>query len=223
MDNLICEHNMDIDEYKNYIEEAKISISRIDELNVSIWTERTIIIPFPIIWYVWFFPKLICHIKNEVLNKINNIREQLTEVQQANARKEAQIAQQTMSRDQVMDINIKRKTVSLFLFYYAEKLITSLLLLTTLLFVYHYISLYKFILYCYVYTYIILATYTFTTTCHYSTYWGKCFNGGVRTWKKFIGRDSSSVMLVDKFWPSEPRVAPIFYQGNKWYKSNVAV
>ena len=36
MDNLICEHNMDIDEYKNYIEEAKISISRIDELNVSI-------------------------------------------------------------------------------------------------------------------------------------------------------------------------------------------
>lgn len=82
MDNLICEHNMDIDEYKNYIEEAKISISRIDELN------------------------------NEVLNKINNIREQLTEVQQANARKEAQIAQQTMSRDQVMDINIKRKTLS---------------------------------------------------------------------------------------------------------------
>ena len=101
---------------------------------------------------------MICHIKNEVLNKINNIREQLTEVQQANARKEAQIAQQTMSRDQVMDINIKRKTVSLFLFYYAEKLITSLLLLTTLLFVYHYISLYKFILYYYVYThYIILA------------------------------------------------------------------
>ena len=75
-----------------------------------------------------FFPKLIYHIKNEVLNKINNIREQLTEVQQANARKEAQISQQTMSRDQVMDINIKRKTVSLFLFYYAEKLITSLLL-----------------------------------------------------------------------------------------------